>query len=81
MDSAEQTPALTEAVRRDGFYVSNLYWPLNHLFYPQDACPHAEAFARRAVNLWVDHTVSLEWVEACARSLCAHATSIKDVHK
>ena len=80
VDSAEQTPALTEAVRRDGFYVSNLYWPLNDFFHPQDACPHAEAFARRVVNLWVDHTVSLEGVEACARSLCTHATSLEDMH-
>ena len=78
VDSAEQTQAFTEAVRRDGFYVSNLYWPLNDFFNPQDACPHAEAFARRVVNLWVDHTVSLEWVDACARSLCAHATSLEE---
>jgi dTDP-4-amino-4,6-dideoxygalactose transaminase len=72
-DSPEQTPALTEAVRQDGFYVSNLYWPVNQLFNPVDCCPNAEDFARRIVNLWVDHTVDSEWIERCVESLRVHA--------
>ncbi len=40
----------SEAVRRDGFHVSNLYWPVNDFFRPSDLCPNADMFARRIVN-------------------------------
>ncbi len=63
----------SEAVRRDGFHVSNLYWPVNDFFRPADPCPNAIEFARRIVNLWVDQTVDQQWVEKCARSLLRNA--------
>jgi dTDP-4-amino-4,6-dideoxygalactose transaminase len=63
----------SEAVRRDGFHVSNLYWPVNDFFRPGDACPNADDFARRIVNLWVDQTVDRQWVEKCATSLLRNA--------
>jgi dTDP-4-amino-4,6-dideoxygalactose transaminase len=63
----------SEAVRRDGFHVSNLYWPVNDFFRPTDVCPNAEMFARRIVNLWVDNTVDPDWVERCANSLLKNA--------
>jgi dTDP-4-amino-4,6-dideoxygalactose transaminase len=63
----------SDAVRRDGFHVSNLYWPVNDFFRPGDACPNASEFARRIVNLWVDQTVDRHWVEKCARSLLRNA--------
>lgn len=69
IDNADQLINFSEAVRQGGFHVSNLYWPLNQLFAPQDYCPAADQFARRIVNLWVDDNVSLDWVEACAASL------------
>lgn len=56
----------THAVRQNGFYVSNLYWPLNTLLNPADVCPSAEEFGRRCVNLWVDDSVSPDWVTECA---------------
>jgi dTDP-4-amino-4,6-dideoxygalactose transaminase len=63
----------SEAVRRDGFHVSNLYWPVNDFFNPRDVCPNADQFARRIVNLWVDKTVNTQWVERCAESVLTNA--------
>jgi dTDP-4-amino-4,6-dideoxygalactose transaminase len=63
----------SEAVRRDGFHVSNLYWPANDFFRPSDLCPNASQFARRIVNLWVDQTVDRKWVQKCAQSLLRNA--------
>jgi hypothetical protein len=63
----------SDAVRRDGFHVSNLYWPVNDFFRPSDHCPNADEFARRIINLWVDQTVDRQWVEKCARSLVRNA--------
>jgi dTDP-4-amino-4,6-dideoxygalactose transaminase len=72
-DFPETLLSFTEAVRSDGFYVSNLYWPLNELMYPGDACPNAASFARRVINLWVDDAVTLDWVEKCCDRLRARA--------
>jgi dTDP-4-amino-4,6-dideoxygalactose transaminase len=63
----------SEAVRRDGFHVSNLYWPVNDFFRPSDLCPNADMFARRIVNLWVDQSVDPQWVRKCADSLLRNA--------
>jgi len=63
----------SEAVRRDGFHVSNLYWPVNDFFRPDDRCPNADQFARRIVNLWVDQSVDRPWVRKCADSLLRNA--------
>lgn len=65
----DQLVLYCEAVRRDGFHVSNLYWPVNDFFLPTDVCPNAENFARRIVNLWVDSSVDDRWVSNCAKSL------------
>ena len=64
----------SDAVRRDGFHVSNLYWPVNDFFRPSDFCPNAHEFARRIVNLWVDQTVDRQWVQKCAGSLLKNAS-------
>lgn len=69
----DQLVTFSEAVRRDGFHVSNLYWPVNDFFRPTDRCPEADRFARRIVNLWVDSTVDPEWVANCAKSLLKNA--------
>jgi dTDP-4-amino-4,6-dideoxygalactose transaminase len=70
----ENLVRFSDAVRRDGFHVSNLYWPVNDFFRPNDRCPNAEWFARRIVNLWVDQTVNREWVRKCAASVTRNAT-------
>jgi dTDP-4-amino-4,6-dideoxygalactose transaminase len=69
VDFPDQLAEFSEAARHDGFHVSNLYWPVNDFFLPSDACPKAEAFARRIVNLWVDRSVDRDWVHQCANSL------------
>jgi dTDP-4-amino-4,6-dideoxygalactose transaminase len=69
----DQLVDFSEAVRRDGFHVSNLYWPVNDFFQPADRCPNAGRFARRIVNLWVDQTVDGQWVRQCAQSLLRNA--------
>jgi dTDP-4-amino-4,6-dideoxygalactose transaminase len=63
----------SESVRRDGFHVSNLYWPVNDFFRPSDTCPNADQFARRIINLWVDQTVDSQWVRKCGESLVRNA--------
>ena len=65
----DELVGFSEAVRRDGFHVSNLYWPVNQFFLPSDECPVAEVFARRIMNLWVDGSVDTEWASRCAASL------------
>lgn len=69
----DQLTTFSDTVRRDGFHVSNLYWPVNDFFRPKDVCPNANLFARRVVNLWVDSTVDPDWVERCANSLLKNA--------
>ena len=72
-DSPEQLVTFSESVRRDGFHVSNLYWPINQLFRPQDVCLAADSFARRIVNLCVNDTVDEKWIKQCCASLWRHA--------
>ena len=69
VDFPEKLVGFSEAVRRDGFHVSNLYWPVNDFFRPSDACPNANQFSRRVLNLWADQTVDPAWVQKCAESL------------
>jgi dTDP-4-amino-4,6-dideoxygalactose transaminase len=73
VDFPEKLVAFSDDMRRDGFHLSNLYWPVNEFFRPDDLCPGAEQFARRIVNLWVDHTVDVKWVRRCAKSLRENA--------
>ena len=73
LDKPEQQVAFSEAVRHDGFHVSNLYWSANQFFNPADECPNADSFGRRVVNLWVDSSVDSEYVERCCASLLKHA--------
>ncbi|MCP3958318.1 MAG: hypothetical protein GY719_10745 [bacterium] len=74
-DAPDRLVAFSEAVRRDGFHVSNLYWELSSFFRPEDACPRADRFARRIVNLWVDDSVSVDSVRRCCESLKIHGES------
>lgn len=73
VDFPEKLVPFSEAVRKEGFHVSNLYWPVNDFFRPGDACPSAERFARRVVNLWVDRSVDQNWVTRCAESMLRNA--------
>jgi dTDP-4-amino-4,6-dideoxygalactose transaminase len=70
----EELVDFSDAVRREGFHVSNLYWPVNEFFHPSDLCPNASQFARRVVNLWVDRSVNQQWVQECAHSLLRNAS-------
>ncbi|HEY1679254.1 MAG TPA: DegT/DnrJ/EryC1/StrS family aminotransferase [Candidatus Sulfotelmatobacter sp.] len=65
----EKLVSFSDAVRRNGYHVSNLYWPVNEFFRPSDHCPNAERFARRVVNLWVDSSVDRQWVRRCAETV------------
>lgn len=75
LDNPENIYSFSEAVRKDGFHVSNLYWPVNQFFNPDDECPNADFIGRRIINLWVDDSVSEEYVEKCSESL------LKSLHK
>ena len=69
MNFPDKLVDFSEAVRRDGFHVSNLYWPVNDFFRPSDPCPNADHFARRVVNLWVDpDRRSAVGAEMCTKS-------------
>jgi dTDP-4-amino-4,6-dideoxygalactose transaminase len=65
----DQAAEFSEMIRKDGFHVSNLYWPVNQFFNPADNCPNADFFARRIINLWVNEEVSVEWVKSCITSI------------
>lgn len=77
--SPQRIQTLSERVRRDGFHVSNLYWPVSHFFNPSDACPNAERFARSVLNLWVDESVDEDYVRRCAMSLKERARESESV--
>ena len=66
MDDEELAIEATERLRQAGLLASNHYWPLHSFYDPEDECPIAERFARRCVNLWVDHRVDSEKVDRCA---------------
>jgi dTDP-4-amino-4,6-dideoxygalactose transaminase len=66
---------LSEQVRKEGFHVSNLYWPVNFFFHPDDICENAYFFARRVINLWVDRTVDPDWVNRCAESVLTNSAN------
>ncbi|MFK7889185.1 MAG: DegT/DnrJ/EryC1/StrS family aminotransferase [Granulosicoccus sp.] len=76
VDFPDDLASFSDAVRRDGFHVSNLYWPVNCYFRPEDRCPQALAFSRRVVNLWVDESVDKNQVRDCALSLRRNAQSL-----
>jgi dTDP-4-amino-4,6-dideoxygalactose transaminase len=81
LDNPEQQVACSEAVRRDGFHVSNLYWSANQFFNPADECPDADSFGRRIVNLWVDSSVDADYVHRCCDSLLRHAEMLYEAEK
>ena len=78
LNQPEQQVAFSEAVRRDGFHVSNLYWATNQFFNPGDVCGGAAYFSRRIVNLWVDDSVDADYVERCCDSLLKHAEMLRN---
>lgn len=73
IDKPEQQVAFSEAIRRDSFHVSNLYWATNQFFNPADVCDGADYFSRRILNLWVDDSVDADYVENCCDSLIRNA--------
>lgn len=72
LNNPDKQVVFSEAVRRDGFHVSNLYWAVNQFFNPVDDCPNADDFGRRIVNLWVDEIVDADTVRGCIASLQRH---------
>lgn len=70
----ERLVGFCDAVRDDGFHVSNLYWDLSTFFRPEDLCPGADQFARGILNLWVDDSVDVDYVGRCCQSLKRHAS-------
>lgn len=77
IDAPKHQVAFSEAVRKEGFHVSNLYWAANQFFYPADVCEGADYFSRRIVNLWVDESVDEDYVERCCDSLLKHASMLE----
>ncbi|MGJ3239653.1 MAG: DegT/DnrJ/EryC1/StrS family aminotransferase [Anaerolineae bacterium] len=75
LNDPQQQVSFSEAVRADGFHVSNLYWAVNPFFKADDECQNADLFSRRIVNLWVDESVSTEYVARCCDSILRHAPS------
>jgi hypothetical protein len=66
----------SQGLRRNGFHISNLYWPLSELFPSPRPCDCAEELGRRVVNLWVDRSVDEQWVRACAAALLTAAQKL-----
>ncbi len=77
LDNPQHTVALSEALRKDGFYVSNLYWPPAHFFRPSDATPHADRIARCVINLWVNEQVDRAGVLATCERLWRYAEQLR----
>lgn len=64
----------SDAIRKPGFHASNLYWPVNQFFNPADECPVADKVGRSIINLWVDDSVSKDWVKKCSDSIIKFLT-------
>lgn len=72
INTPDKQVAFSEAIRRDSFHVSNLYWAANQFFKPDDICERADSFSRRIVNLWVDASVNEDYVNRCCDSILRH---------
>ncbi len=77
LDNTLDLHEISEQVRKDGFHVSNLYWPVNEFFYPSDTCPNTKFISRNIINLWVDASVNEEYVIRCAESLTKHINHLR----
>jgi hypothetical protein len=73
LEEEQDLVRLSEAVRHEGYHVSNLYWPVDCFFLTHDSCVQADHFARRVVNLWVDDSTTAEQVIGCCKSLWRQA--------
>lgn len=73
LPSSQTVVPVSEAVRREKFHVSNLYWHLTPFFRPVDQTPGAADFCQRVINLWVNEDVSIDYVHQCAESLRRNA--------
>jgi len=69
LQNDEKLVEFSEKIRNKGYHLSNLYWPVNHFFNPEDKCPNADYFGRRIINTWVDSSVSTQWVMNCSQEL------------
>ena len=63
---------ISELIRKDGFHVSNLYWPVNDFFYPEDFCPNAKFISKHIINLWVNSTIDKPYVVNCSNNVLKH---------
>lgn len=70
---------ISELIRKDGFHVSNLYWPVNDFFYPEDFCPNAKFISKHIINLWVNSTVNENYIINCSNSIISHINNYKSV--
>lgn len=77
LDDGPSLVTISESLRKDGFHVSNLYWPPSHFFRPDDPTPHAEAFARRIMNLWVNEQVDRARILTACERLWHYADSLQ----
>lgn len=59
----------SESIRKDGFHVSNLYWPVNDFFLPEDISPNAKYISHHIINLWVDSSVDETYIINCSNSI------------
>jgi len=59
----------SKLIRKDGFHVSNLYWPVNDFFFPEDLAPNAKYISRHILNLWVDSSVDENYIIDCSNSI------------
>lgn len=59
----------SELIRKDGFHVSNLYWPVNDFFYPEDLSPNAKFISLHIINLWVNSSVDENYIINCSNSI------------
>lgn len=78
INNPEKQVAFSEAIRKDGFHVSNLYWAANQFFKPDDICDGANSFSRRILNLWVDASVDEDYVHRCCDSVLAHVDILEE---
>ncbi len=61
-DDYETSKSLSAVLRENDIHCSNLYLPVGR-FYQRQGLPNAVDLAQRVINLWVDETVTREYID------------------
>jgi dTDP-4-amino-4,6-dideoxygalactose transaminase len=73
----ESTQSLTASLRKAGLHASNQFWSLAEIWEGNNRLAGAGWFQERVVNLWVDHSVTQNYLERTREVIAEWNTAIR----